>query len=61
MPATPEAEKALADELLAHCRKHLAGFKCPREVRFGEVPKTSTGKIQKHLLRAKVGSAGAIG
>jgi fatty-acyl-CoA synthase len=61
VPPTPEAERALADELLAHCRKHLAGFKCPREVRFGEVPKTSTGKIQKHLLRAKVGSAGAIG
>jgi len=61
VPATPEAERALADELLAHCRKHLAGFKCPREVRFGEVPKTSTGKIQKHLLRARVGSAGAIG
>jgi acyl-coenzyme A synthetase/AMP-(fatty) acid ligase len=30
-------------------------------VRFCEVPKTSTGKIQKHLLRARVGSAGAIG
>jgi len=61
LPATPEAEKALADELIAHCRQHLAGFKCPREVRFCEVPKTSTGKIQKHLLRAQVGSAGAIG
>ena len=61
VPASPEAEKALADELIAHCRKHLAHFKCPREVRFGEVPKTSTGKIQKHVLRSQAGSAGAIG
>ncbi len=50
-----------SDELLAHCRKYLAGFKCPREVRFEELPKTSTGKIQKHLLRARIGSAAAIG
>jgi fatty-acyl-CoA synthase len=55
----PDA-KVSADELVAHCRTHLAGFKCPREVRFEELPKTSTGKIQKHLLRAKIGSAAAI-
>ncbi len=60
VPATPEAAKALADELIEHCRAHLARFKCPREVRFEEVPKTSTGKIQKHLLRAQVKSASAI-
>ncbi|MFA7667009.1 MAG: acyl-CoA synthetase [Burkholderiaceae bacterium] len=60
IPATAEAEQALAAELLAHCREHLAGFKCPREIRFGEVPKTSTGKIQKHVLRNLAGSAGAI-
>ena len=59
-PATPEAAKALAEELIEHCRAHLARFKCPREVRFEEVPKTSTGKIQKHLLRAQVKSASAI-
>ena len=53
--------QASADELIAHCRAHLAGFKCPREVRFASVPRTSTGKVQKHLLRAQVGSAGAIG
>ena len=41
----------LADELIAHCRSLLAHFKCPREVRFGVVPKTSTGKIQKFRLR----------
>jgi fatty-acyl-CoA synthase len=61
VPQSEEARRALAHELIEHCRKHLARFKCPREVRFGEVPKTSTGKIQKHLLRARVGSAGAIG
>jgi len=60
MPATPEARAALAEELIEHCRAHLARFKCPREVRFGPVPKTSTGKIQKHLLRAQAGSASAI-
>ena len=60
-PASPEAAKALADELIAHCRSLLAHFKCPREVRFGVVPKTSTGKIQKHLLRAQARSAAAIG
>ena len=49
-----------AEALIAHCRSHLAGFKTPREIRFEVVPKTSTGKIQKHLLRAKIGSASAI-
>ncbi|HVL54993.1 MAG TPA: AMP-binding protein, partial [Burkholderiaceae bacterium] len=50
-----------ADELIAHCRAHLAHFKCPREIRFEELPKTSTGKIQKHVLRDRIGSASAIG
>ena len=49
------------DELIEHCRALLARFKCPREVRFEELPKTSTGKIQKHLLRARVNSTSAIG
>ena len=47
-------------ELIEHCRGLLARFKCPRDIRFAEVPKTSTGKIQKHLLRAQVKSASAI-
>ncbi|NLD54521.1 MAG: acyl-CoA synthetase [Burkholderiaceae bacterium] len=51
---------ASAQELAAHCRSRLAGFKCPREFRFEPVPRTSTGKIQKHLLRERIGSAGAI-
>ena len=46
--------------LIAHCREHLARFKCPREVRFAVLPKTSTGKIQKHVLRSEVKSASAI-
>ncbi len=46
-----EVEEA---EIIAHCRKHLAGFKCPKEVRFQELPKTSTGKIQKFVLRELV-------
>jgi fatty-acyl-CoA synthase len=51
---------ATADELVAHCRKHLAGFKVPRSIEFGELPKTSTGKIQKFMLRERARSASAI-
>jgi len=42
-----------AEELIAHCKRHLAAFKVPRHVVFDDLPKTSTGKIQKHMLRAK--------
>jgi len=42
---------ASADELVQWCRKHLAGYKVPRTVVFAEIPKTSTGKIQKFKLR----------
>jgi len=48
------------EEIVAHCKKHLAGFKVPRAVVFGELPKTSTGKIQKFELRKHAGSAAAI-
>lgn len=40
-----------ADELIAFCRERLAHFKCPKAVEFGELPKTNTGKIQKHVLK----------
>jgi fatty-acyl-CoA synthase len=40
-------------EIIAWCRDHLARYKCPRHVVFGEVPKTSTGKIQKYVLRER--------
>ena len=49
-----------AQDIVAHCKKHLAGFKVPRAVVFGELPKTSTGKIQKFELRKLAGSAAAI-
>jgi fatty-acyl-CoA synthase len=42
---------ASADELMQWCRKNLAAYKCPRHVVFTELPKTSTGKIQKFKLR----------
>jgi fatty-acyl-CoA synthase len=47
-------------ELLEFCRGHLARFKLPRAVVFGELPKTSTGKIQKFVLRERAKSAAAI-
>ncbi|MDO4969596.1 acyl-CoA synthetase [Comamonas kerstersii] len=47
-------------DIIAHCKQHLAGYKVPRAVVFGELPKTSTGKIQKFELRKQVGSAKAI-
>jgi fatty-acyl-CoA synthase len=49
-----------AEDIVAHCKKHLAAFKVPRSVVFGELPKTSTGKIQKFELRRLAGSAVAI-
>jgi fatty-acyl-CoA synthase len=39
------------DEIIAFCREHLARYKVPRTVVFGDLPKTSTGKVQKFLLR----------
>jgi len=43
--------QATQDELMQWCKKHLAGYKCPRYLVFAEIPKTSTGKIQKFKLR----------
>jgi fatty-acyl-CoA synthase len=43
--------QASNDELLQWCRKHLASYKCPRHIVFADIPKTSTGKIQKFKLR----------
>jgi fatty-acyl-CoA synthase len=48
----PEA-RAEAEEIIAFCRDHLAHFKAPRTVIFGPLPKTSTGKIQKFVLRER--------
>ncbi len=42
-----------AEEIIAHCRTRLAHFKCPKAVEFGDLPKTSTGKVQKFALRER--------
>jgi fatty-acyl-CoA synthase len=55
----PEASVSEA-ELIEHCRRLLPGFKVPRTVVFTEIPKTSTGKIQKHVLRQRSRSTAAI-
>lgn len=47
-------------EVIAFCREHLAGFKAPKAVVFGSIPKTSTGKLQKFVLRQQLQSATAI-
>ncbi len=48
------------DELRQFCRQHMAGFKVPKAIVFGDLPKTSTGKIQKFALRELAKSASAI-
>jgi fatty-acyl-CoA synthase len=48
----PGAE-ATAQEIIDYCRDNMAHYKCPREVIFAELPKTSTGKIQKFVLRER--------
>ncbi len=47
----PGAPAPTAEEIVAFCRTRLAGFKVPRHVVFTTLPRTSTGKIQKRLLR----------
>jgi fatty-acyl-CoA synthase len=47
------------DELIAFARETLPGFKAPDEIEFGELPKTSTGKIKKYELRERVRAARA--
>jgi fatty-acyl-CoA synthase len=47
-------------QMIEHCKLHLAGFKVPRTIVFGELPKTSTGKIQKFELRKRADSAKAF-
>jgi fatty-acyl-CoA synthase len=55
-----EGAKATEAEIIAYCRQHMSGFKTPKAIVFGVIPKTSTGKIQKYLLRNEVQSAKAI-
>ena len=48
-------EDATAAEIIAFCRENLAHFKAPRTIVFGPLPKTSTGKVQKYVLRDQAG------
>jgi fatty-acyl-CoA synthase len=49
----PGAAPTGAADIIGWCRRHLAGFKVPRHVVFDKLPKTATGKIQKHVLRER--------
>ena len=49
-----DGAEATAEDIIAFCRDHLAGFKAPKAVVFETLPKTSTGKIQKFQLRDRV-------
>ena len=44
-------KEATGEEIIEHVRSRIAHFKAPKSVEFGELPKTSTGKIQKFVLR----------
>ncbi|MCQ3923227.1 MAG: acyl-CoA synthetase [Rhodocyclaceae bacterium] len=55
-----EGAQATEEELIAFCRERMARFKVPKKVVFGPLPKTSTGKIQKFVLREKAKSTQAI-
>ncbi len=48
-----KGKDATAEELIRFCRDNMAHYKCPKTVVFGELPKTSTGKVQKYVLREK--------
>ncbi len=50
---TPDAGTVTADDIIQWCKDNLAHFKAPTKVVFGPLPKTSTGKIQKYVLRER--------
>jgi fatty-acyl-CoA synthase len=56
-------EDAGEQELIDFCREHIARFKCPAAIAFGELPRTGTGKVQKYVLRERewAGREKAIG
>jgi fatty-acyl-CoA synthase len=49
----PGAPALTSEQIIEFCREHLAHFKCPKTIVFSELPKTSTGKVQKFLLRER--------
>jgi len=54
--ALKDGAQASSDDIIAFCRERLARFKAPKHVLFGPLPKTSTGKIQKFVLRERAKS-----
>ncbi|MCR9221879.1 MAG: acyl-CoA synthetase [Alphaproteobacteria bacterium] len=55
---TPEAEGRVGEaDVIAYCKEHMARFKAPSRIVFGPLPKTSTGKIQKFVLRDRAKAA----
>ncbi len=55
-----DAVSASEQEIINFCRDNMAHFKAPRTVIFGELPKTSTGKVQKYKLRERVETLGSL-
>ncbi|MFX8824891.1 acyl-CoA synthetase, partial [Acinetobacter baumannii] len=55
-----DGAQVTAEEIIEYCRQHLARFKVPKHVIFADLPRTSTGKLQKFVLREKMKSASAI-
>jgi len=48
-----QGEEATEEEIIDFCKEHIARFKAPAAIEFGDLPKTSTGKVQKFVLRDK--------
>jgi fatty-acyl-CoA synthase len=57
----PGSEAVAAEAIVAWCRQEMARFKAPRTIVFGALPKTSTGKIQKYVLREQARQMGPVG
>ncbi|KAK9161718.1 hypothetical protein Syun_008059 [Stephania yunnanensis] len=58
--ADDSSEKGVAEDILKFCRAKMPAYWVPKSVVFGALPKTATGKIQKHILRAKAKEMGAV-
>ncbi len=52
----PETNNVTAEDIIAFCRDNMAHFKAPKTVVFADLPKTSTGKVQKYVLRDRAKS-----
>ena len=52
-----QGQDATEQEIIAFCRENMAHYKCPKKVVFGALPKTSTGKVQKYVLREQAKEA----